>query len=83
MSKCFLCDEQAEIYGQDVGRRKTVRCDNCIYYEITNSALAKIQSDDFSKDERDKIAKEVANIMADGQEPLIACENKTVMVIRK
>jgi len=43
MSNCYLCFTEADISGQDYGRRKSVRCPNCGYYEVTNAAIPKLE----------------------------------------
>jgi len=43
MKNCYLCSAEAEISGQDYGRRKNVRCPSCGYYEVTNTAILRLE----------------------------------------
>jgi len=83
MTVCYLCESQAEINGQDYGRRKIVRCPSCEYYEITNTALSKLISDDFPKKEKIRIKNQVKEVNDAGGEALIVFENETINVIKK
>jgi len=83
MTDCYLCGSQAEIYGQDYGRRKAVRCTSCNYYEITNAALSKIQTADFPREAKDQLAKQVKQVSKSGAEPVIIFEDEAVKVFIK
>lgn len=83
MNNCYLCDSEAEIYDQDIGRRKIVRCKSCDYYEITNAAISRIQSSEFEGNQKNNLAKEVAKISNDDGEALIVSEGGKVAVARK
>jgi hypothetical protein len=43
MRNCYLCQAEAEISGQDFGRRKIVRCPKCVYYEASNVVISNLE----------------------------------------
>lgn len=71
MTNCYLCKSSAEVYGQDYGRRKIVRCPNCGYYEVTKAALSEIHKSDFPKETKNRVKNEVEQINKSGGEPEI------------
>jgi hypothetical protein len=83
MTDCYLCGNQAQISGQDFGRRKIVCCPSCRYYEITKAAISKIQSAEFPEDGIIKIREQVKEINNSGGKPLIHIEDKTLRVSNK
>ena len=83
MPDCYLCEGQAEIHGQDFGRRKVVRCPSCDYYEITNTALSKIQATDFPENAKNYLIEQVKQVNTSGGEAFIVFEDETVKVLIK
>jgi hypothetical protein len=83
MVNCCLCENQAEIHGQDYGRRKITRCPSCGYYEITNVAIFKIQAADFPENAKYQLIKQVKQINDSGGEALIVFEDNTLKVLNK
>ncbi len=82
MKECYLCGGQAEIHNQDYGRRQVVKCPCCVYYEITQSALSKIQMADFMKEMKTQLAKNVKEMNEAHEEPLISLDDGTLKVSR-
>ena len=68
MTNCYLCDSEAEIHGHDYGLRKIVRCEDCIYYEITTTALAKVRAPDFPNAMKTKLIRDIEDIANKGGE---------------
>ena len=83
MSRCYLCDAEAEIHGQDYGRRKVVRCSVCEYCEITNTAISKIEDPSFKEQVRKDLATKVRSINSQEKEAEIVFDSNTLRVCEK
>lgn len=83
MSRCYLCESEAQIHGQDYGRRKVVRCPSCGYFEIENSAIPKIEDPSFKKQRREALARTVKTINNHGKEAEIVFDDNTISARQK
>ncbi|MGF1868397.1 hypothetical protein [Photobacterium indicum] len=75
MKNCFLCNSPANINGHDYGRMKIVECNQCKYYEITETAKKKITDKNLPDDLRLKIVAKVKDIYDKGGEPKITFDD--------
>ena len=62
MSNCYLCLTEAEPFGQDFGRRKIVRCPDCGYYEVTNTAITKLEDQSIPSGVKESLIKTIKQI---------------------
>ena len=81
MTDCFLCGQQSEINGADFGRRKIVRCANCGYYEITNTALSKTQKPDFPERILSSLIERIKKINSMNNEAFIVFDDGNLKVL--
>jgi uncharacterized Zn finger protein len=83
VTNCYLCESSAEVYGQDYGRRKIVHCTNCGYYEVTNTALSKIQEPDLPNIIKTTFESRVKQINNSGGNAEIVLVDETLKVQTK
>jgi hypothetical protein len=62
MSNCYLCFTEADISGQDYGRRKSVRCPNCGFYEVTSAAIPKLKDNGMPETARADLIKTIKQL---------------------
>lgn len=80
MTTCYLCGSQAQISGQDYGRRKIVRCSSkCGYYEVDNVALSKIDSPDCPPQIKSALLEAIVKIANSGREAEIVFDGSKLI----
>ena len=83
MEKCYLCSDYAEIVGQDYGRRKIVRCPSCIFYEITNTAIPKLEDMELPNELKKGLINTIKKLNKNGKEPEIVFDGNILSAREK
>ena len=83
MKNCYLCSAEAEVFGQDYGRRKNVHCPNCGYYEVTNTAIAKLENDGMPEAIRANLIKTIRAINENDKCAEIVVDEKSLSAYEK
>lgn len=83
MTKCYLCSAEADVSGQDYGRRKIIRCTECGYYEVTNSAITKLENTGMTKALKADLSKTVKLISESDKNAEIIFEGDTLSAREK
>ena len=71
MNKCYLCSTKADISGGDYGRKKFVHCPECGYYEVSETAIKKLENDELPSEYKVGLIEKIKQIHVEKKVPVM------------